>query len=574
MARARTLPHHDRLVNSTGTTPDVILSVNVTRTPVLRLAATALLCATTLPAQSSGPSISFRDVVSAAGLHFVLENHPTARKHMIETMPGGVATLDYDNDGRTDIYFTNGAAIPAMAKSEPKYFNRLFRNEEGMKFRDVTAEAGVAGAGYSMGVAAADYDNDGRTDLFVAGVHRSLLYHNLGNGRFEEVSARAGMTGDHWAVAAGWFDYDNDGRLDLFVVHYAKWSPAFDRYCGDADRKIRVYCHPKYFEPVPNRLYRNRGDGAFTDVTARSGIGAHAGRGMSVGFADYDNDGGMDAFVTNDNLPNFLFRNRGDGTFAEVALEAGVALLDHGKPVASMGVDFRDYDNDGFADLNITALTGETFPLFRNLGKGFFRDATYASRLGPLTTARSGWGNGFFDFDNDGFKDLFTANSHVNDRIEMFEATTYKQPNSVFRNLGNGSFAEVPAGLSVARAHRGAAFADFNQDGKVDIVVTALGEPAQLWENTSPGGNHWLILRLAGSRGNRDGIGARVRLGSQHNLMTSAVSYASSTHFGVHFGLGAQTTIDRLEIHWPSGAVQILRDVSADRVLAVREPAP
>jgi len=433
----------------------------------------------------------------------------------------------------------------------------------------------VAGAGYSMGAAAADYNNDGCTDLFVAGVYRNTLYRNLGNGKFEDVTKEAGIKSDKWSVAAGWFDYDNDGWLDLFVVNYAHWTPDFDRFCGDHDRNLRVYCHPKYFEGLSNTLYRNRRDGTFEDVTAKAGIGAHIGRGMSVAFADYDNDGLMDVFVTNDNMPNFLFRNRGDGTFEEVGLQAGVALTNNGLPVASMGADFRDYDNDGLPDLSITALAGETFPLFRNMGKGLFQDATHQSRLATLTTTRSGWSNGFFDFNNDGWKDLFTANSDVNDLIDLFQSIHYKQPNSLFGNLGNGTFEDVSAeaGFTLARAHRGSAFADFDNDGKIDVVVSALGEPAELWQNISPEVNHWLILKLIGSRSNRDGIGAKIQLGNQSNHMTTAVGYASSSSAGVHFGTGKLEKIDRIEIRWPSGVVQVLRTIRTNQVLEVHEPS-
>src|SRR6266404_1896245 len=504
--------------------------------------------------------IRFREVAQHAGLDYVLQNNPTPRKHMIETMPGGVAAFDYNNDGRADIFFTNGAAIPSLEKDSPKFFNRLFRNDGGMKFTDVTSEAGVAGGGYSMGAAAADYNNDGYTDLFVAGVYRNILYRNLGNGKFEDVTKEAGIKSDKWSVAAGWFDYDNDGWLDLFVVNYAHWTPDFDRFCGDRDRNLRVYCHPKYFEGLANTLYRNRRDGTFEDVTVKAGLAGHIGRGMSVAFADYDNDGLMDVFVTNDNMPNFLFHNQGDGTFKEVALEAGVALTNYGLPVASMGVDFRDYDNDGLPDLNITALAGETFPLFKNLGKGLFQDATNPSRLATLTTARSGWSNGFFDFNN---------------LIDLFQSTHYKQPNSLLANLRDGTFQDVSAeaGFALSRAHRGSAFADFNNDGRIDIAVSALGEPAELWQNISPEVNHWLVLKLIGTRSNRDGIGAIIRVGNQSNHVTTAVGYASSSPSAVHFGTGKLEKIEQIEIRWPSGIVQVLRNVVANQVLEVHEPS-
>lgn len=492
---------------------------------------------------------------------------------MIETMPGGIAVLDYDGDGRPDIYFTNGAAIPSLEKSGPKYWNRLYRNEGGLKFRDVTEEAGVAGAGYSMGAAAADFDNDGRTDLFVAGVNRNTLYRNLGNGKFEDVTQKAGIASGTWAVAAGWFDYDRDGKLDLWIVHYAKWSTSFDRYCGDASRNLRIYCHPKYFEGLAGTLYRNRGDGTFEDVSDRAGIAKFPGRGMSVAFADYDQDGWLDAFVTNDNMPNFLFHNRGNGTFEEVALDAGVALRDAGKPVASMGAEFKDYDNDGLPDIFVTALAGETFPVFRNLGKGAFTDATYATKIGAGSVKHSGWGLGLFDFNNDGWKDLFTANSHVNDRVEMTEAAVYREKDTVFANNG-GTFTDVSAasGLDAVKAHRGAAFADFDGDGRIDAVVSSLGEPAELWHNVSPSAGHWIALRLTGTKSNRDGIGARVRIGNQMSEMTATVGYASSAAVPLHFGLGAATVVPKIEIRWPTGRTQILTNLKADQIVSAQEP--
>ncbi|PYV23132.1 MAG: hypothetical protein DMG24_14775, partial [Acidobacteria bacterium] len=500
---------------------DLVQALSLARyEPARRLLAQVRAGGVGMPPARSAPMpspapIRFRDVARNAGLRFILENHPTPQKHLIETMPGGVAAFDYNNDGLPDIYFTNGASVPSLEK-DARYWNRLYRNDGGMKFTDVTDEAGLAAAGYSMGVAAADYDNDGYVDLFVAGVNHNILYRNTGHGKFEDVTTRAGLRSEGWSVAAGWFDYDNDGFLDLFVVNYVEWSPGLDPFCGGPTGTFRIYCHPSAYRGTSNRLYHNRGDGTFEDVSERAGIAAHAGKGMSAAFADYDGDGFPDIFVTNDSLPNFLFHNHGDGTFEEVALPAGVGLTDNGRPVSSMGVDFRDYDNDGLPDLIVTALARETFPLFRNEGKGFFRDATYPSRLGLASANRSGWSVGMFDFNNDGWKDVFSANAHVTDNIESFSADRYQQPNSVFANLGNGQFADVSADagpdFQTPRAHRGAAFADFNRDGKIDVVVSSLGGPAELWENVSPESNHWMTLRLEGTRSNRDGIGARIRI--------------------------------------------------------------
>jgi enediyne biosynthesis protein E4 len=526
--------------------------------------------------------IVFEEVAREAGLHFVLDHSPTPRKHLIETVPGGVAVFDYDGDGRLDVFFTNGASVPTLEKG-PSHANRLFRNEGGLRFKDVTDAAGLRGAGYGVGAAIADYDNDGDQDLFVGGVHRQFLYRNTA-GRFEDVSAAAGVASTQWVVGGGWFDYDDDGWLDLLAVNYTTWTPEFDRFCGDSARGIRVYCHPKWFPPVPLSLYRNRADGTFEDVSVRSGITGVKGRGMAVAIADVDQDGFSDVYVTNDKLPSFLFRNRGDGTFVETGLLAGVALPQHGQDISAMGADFRDYDNDGLPDVHVTALAGESFPLFRNLGKALFQDATHRARLAPLVAMRSGWANGLFDFDNDGWKDLFTANSHVNDEIERFEANTYRLTNSVFRNAGDGTFTDqsAPSGLAAgeARAHRGAGFGDLDGDGRVDVVVSSLGAPAELWWNRSPAAGHWLGVKLLGTKSNRDGIGAVVKIAAaadprwtrQFNAMTTAVGYGSSSAGPVHFGTGAATTVDTLEVTWPSGAVQVLKDVKVDQVVSVTEP--
>jgi hypothetical protein len=533
------------------------------------------VCAIVLCAFSTVPtsSICFHDIAKDAGLRFTLENNPTPEKHMIETMPGGVAVFDYDGDGRPDIFFTNGASVPSLKKNDPKFYNRLFRNEGAMKFRDVSAEAGLAGEGYSMGAAAGDFDNDGKPDLFVTGVYHNTLYRNLGGGKFEDVTAKSGIKSNEWSVAAGWFDFDNDGLLDLLVVNYGSWSADKEHYCGDQTRNLRIYCHPKYYDARPNQLYRNRGDGTFEDVSEKSGIAAHHGRGMGVAFADYDHDGKLDAFVTNDNMPNFLFHNLGAGKFEEIALVAGAALLDNGKPVASMGTEFADYNNDGWPDIIVVALNRETFPLFQNDKHGGFKDATYASKLASLTMDRGGWGPVLADFDNDGWKDLFTSNAHVNDIVERFEPATFKQANSTFVNLRNGQFGESPCEALKAsvRAHRGVAAADFDGDGKLDVVVSALGEPAELWKNVSPGANHWLLLKLKGVKSNRDGIGAVVRVGDQTYEMSASTGYASSNLTGIHIGLGGADRVSSMEVRWSSGAVQVLKDIAADHMLTIQE---
>ena len=344
-----------------------------------------------------------------------------------------------------------------------------------------------------MGVAAGDFDNDGNVDLFVTGVYHNTLYRNLGNGKFQDVTAKSGIQSNEWSVAAGFLDFDNDGKLDLLVANYGAWSAATERYCGDATRQLRIYCHPKYYEPRPNQLYRNRGDGTFEDVSAKSGIIAHRGRGMGIAIADYDRDGLMDAFVTNDNLPNFLFHNKGGGKFEEVGLTAGAALLDNGKPIASMGTHFRDYDNDGWPDIVVVGLTGETFPIFHNQKDGTFRDLTYVSKVASLTNRLSGWGPVWADFDNDGWSDLFTSNSHVNDLVERFEATTYKQANTVLVNTRDGKFAAFGCiDLSArVRAHRGNAAAAQSAQAATEGVADAAANRGQHgarreWQHVEP----------------------------------------------------------------------------------------
>jgi hypothetical protein len=499
-------------------------------------------------------------------------------------MLAGVALFDYDNDGLLDIYIVNGASLPSMDKSDPKYWNRLYHNDGAGRFTDVTAKAGVRGEGYGMGVAAADYDNDGNVDFFVAGVNRNQLFHNNGDGTFTDVTAKAGVGGTDgklgktWSISAGWFDYDNDGLLDLMVINYVRWS--IDREPACKSGSIRTYCSPDSYEGEPNMLFHNNGDGTFTDVSASSGIGGLIGKGMGVAFADYDGDGWTDAFVSNDTYRNFLFHNDGRGKFQEVGILAGVAYNDNGKSIAGMGADFRDIDNDGRPDIFVVGMVNDTFPVFRNTGKGFL-DVTATSGVARATVGRTAWGNGIADFDNDGYKDLFAACASILDNSEEIDHLPSKLPNLVLRNLGNGKFDNVSgdagASFQAPGAHRGVAIGDLDNDGRLDVVVTNLKAAPEVFLNRSPGSNHWILLRLVGTKSNRDGLGAKVMLAAaggppQYNHATTSAGLSASSDRRVHFGLGAATRIERIEITWPGGRRQTLANVGVDQILTVREP--
>ncbi len=489
-------------------------------------------------------------------------------------MVAGVAVFDFDGDGYPDVFFANGALQPSLEKVDSEYYNRLYRNRGDLTFEDVTQKAGLRGEGFNIGVAAADYDNDAFPDLYVTGARRNYLYRNRGDGTFEDVTMKAGVENrGRWAVAAGWFDYDNDGRLDLFVVNYVKWDPDREPFCGDPRGGYRTYCHPRFYEGLPNTLYHNNGDGTFTDVSERAGIGAHIGKGMGVAFSDFDGDARTDAFVANDTVPNFLFRNEGDGTFREVAFQAGVAMNDDGRALSSMGADFRDVDNDGLPDLFVSALANETFPYYRNRGRGLFEDNTYRSRIGAISMPLSGWSNGIADFDNDGRKDLFVAAGDVQDNTELFSSRKSRLPNILLMNRG-ATFESIEVGEP--GMHRGAAFGDFDRDGRVDVVVSVIGGRAELFRNSMGEGRHWIVLRLTGTSSNRDALGARIHIvtasGEQWNHVTQSVGYACSSDPAVHFGLGKDTEVRRIEIQWPSGKLQRVDDVKADQYLAIKEP--
>ena len=535
-----------------------------------------------VPAPSS--PIRFEDAGAASKIDFTLRNSVSTQHYSIETMLGGVAAFDYNNDGLLDLFFTNGAAIPSLEKSDPRFSNRLFRNNGDGTFTDVTDQAGLRGAGYSMGVAAGDYDNDGYVDLYITGVNRNQLFHNNGDGTFTDVTAKAGVAGlvpklgKAWSVAAGWFDYNNDGLLDLFVVNYLNYDIKTARLCPA--NGIPAYCSPNEFQGTPNILYRNNGDGTFTDVSIPSGIAQYIGKGMGLALADYDGDGFVDIFISNDTYQNFLLHNKGDGTFSDAAMLAGVQYNESGKNMAGMGADFRDIDNDGRPDIFETAMFGDSFQLYHNAGNGQFQDVSGESGITRSTSRLTGWGVGIFDFDNDGQKDIFTANGEILDNSMEILHRPSPLPNALFRNLGNLAFEDVSARAGDAftrpAAHRGAAFGDFNNDGKIDIAVSVINGPAQLFINRSETHNHWILLKLVGTKSNRDGLGARIKLatplGTQYNQATTAVGYNSSSDKRVHFGLGSANTIDKIEVSWPSGTHQILTNVKPDQVLTITEP--
>jgi enediyne biosynthesis protein E4 len=529
---------------------------------------------------SADSAVLFEDSIDESNIHFVLKNSVSPQRYSIETMTGGVAVFDCNNDGWLDIFFTNGANIPSLEKSDPGFYNRLFRNNGDGTFTDVTEAAGLSGAGYSMGVAAGDYDNDGFVDLYVAGFNRNQLFHNNGDGTFTDVTETAGVSGvtqqgKAWSVAAGWFDYNNDGLLDLFVVNYLDYALASAHICRSGN--IVDYCSPNEYRGIPNILYRNNGDGTFTDVSRQSGISRYPGKGMGIAFADCDNDGFTDIFVSNDSFPNYLLHNNGDGTFTDVALEAGVAYNERGKTVAGMGTDFRDIDNDGRPDIFHTAMYGDSFPLYRNLGNGQFEDVTEMTGMAAMTARFTGWGAGIFDFDNDGNKDIFAAGSAILDNSMEVNHKPYPLPNWLYRNLGGMKFRDVSAqaGTAFSRpaAHRGAAFGDLDNDGRIDIAVTVLNGKPQLLMNRSPDHNHWIILKLVGVTDNRDGLGTKVKImtanGAQYNHATTAVGYNSSSDKRVYFGLGSATSVGRIELAWPTGVKQVLTNIAADQVLTI-----
>lgn len=536
---------------------------------------------------ASSPAIypAFTDISAKCGIHFISIAAHTSRKYLIETMGSGVALFDYDNDGRLDIFAVNGApvsdpmpkdAIPQ--KNAPATWNRLYHQEPDGRFQDVTEQAGLQGSGYGMGAAVGDYDNDGYEDLYVTAYGGNKLYHNNGNGTFTDVTAQAGVGGSGWSTSAAWVDLDNDGKLDLIVLRYLDWDFA-DIYCGEHTEAGRSYCHPDTFKAVKPLVYHNDGNGHFTEVADRIGISS-PGKGLGIAIADYDRDGHIDVFVANDSMLEFLYHNKGNGTFEEVGLMTQVAVDEDGKTYAGMGTDFADFDNDGYPDLVVDDLANQKYALYRNAHDGTFTYASQSAGLARASMLHSGWGLRFFDYDNDGWKDLVIAQGHDLDNIQKtFPQLRYREPMLLLHNDGHqfeDISAKAGAPFQQAWVARGLATGDIDNDGRVDFVVSTNGGPLYVIHNDTAPRNHWLSLNLVGRRSNRDGIGAVVKLttpqGSQFATVTTASSYLSSSDKRVHFGLGASSAATSIEVSWPSGEHQTLKDVRGDQIVIVTEP--
>ena len=559
------------------------------RSFLLRLLATipaVKRLAGTLPTQATPPL--FEDVTARSGIRFKHAASRTSQKYLPESMGAGVAMFDYDNDGWLDLFFVNGARIPdpmprgaSPDKSDPRFWNRLYRNNHDGTFRDVTEAAGLEGRLYGMGVATGDYDNDGNVDLLVTNLGGNILYHNNGDGTFTDVTAKAGVGGSGWCTGACFVDYDRDGRLDLIVTRYLEWDFSSNVFCGEHKPGYRAYCHPDQFNAISYLVFHNNGDGTFTDVSKKCGLAGSPGKALGVAINDFDADGWPDVFVANDSVAEQLFHNNHDGTFSEVALLAGLAYDQNGRAFAGMGADFGDYQNNGWPAVFVNALANQQYKLFRN-GKGKFEDVTDAIGLGALTISHSGWGAKWIDFDNDGWLDLFVAQGHVMDNIELTEPRLhYREPALLLKNEQNG-FRNVSAqggpALMVPMAARGAAFGDLDNDGFVDVAINSNDSSALILRNSGKSGNHWLTLQLIGSASNRDAIGSKIRLIADRALqqtafVSTAGSYISASDKRAHFGLGSSNKVQLIEITWPSGIMQRLESVAADQILTVREPS-
>ncbi len=558
--------------------------------------AAALLALTaTAVAQSpgpTGPAGKFVDTAIKSGITFKGVASHTSQKYLLETMGSGVAVFDYDNDGLLDIFFVNGAPLTdptpkgtVPQKSGPEDWNRLYHQKKDGTFEDVTEKSGLKGVGYGMGVAVGDYDNDGFEDLYVTAYGGNRLYHNNGNGTFTDVTEKSGTggpttPGQTWSTSAAWVDLDNDGKLDLIVLRYVVWD-FDDVWCGEHREGYRSYCHPDIFPAISALVYHNDGNGHFTEVAQKIGM-ATPGKGLGLAINDFDRDGKIDVAVANDSMLEFLFHNKGDGTFEETGLTAEIAVDADGRTYAGMGIDFQDYDNDGLPDLVITNLANQKYALYHNNGDGSFTYSTYTSGMASMTLLHSGWGVQFLDYDNDGFKDLLISQGHDLDTVELnYPQLRYKEPMLLAHNTGKGTFADVSKESGIVFKQpwvgRGLAVGDLDNDGRLDAVVSTNGGPAHILHNETVTSNHWLILNLIGHKSNRDGIGAEIKVttthGSQYRTVSTAGSYLSSNDKRAHFGLGSDAVASSIEIRWPSGMVQKLINIHADQILKVDEAA-
>ncbi len=521
----------------------------------------------------------FTNIAAKSKFTYRSNNNYTGRKYFPQPICGGVGILDYDQDGKMDIFFTNGAKFPELKKVDPSYYNCLLHNRGDGTFEDVTRKAGLAGEdlGFSFGVAVGDYDNDGYPDLFICNAGRNTLYHNNHDGTFTDVTQISGIGGkppNTLSMGAAWFDYDNDGLLDLIVSNYTVWTPETDIRCGRDN--IDSYCNPRRYVSVSDRLYHNLGNGKFADVTEQSGIGKELGKGMGIGIADFNQDGWLDVFVANDTERNFLFLNQGNGTFKEVGLQYGVAYNEDGRTVSAMGSDVKDYDNDGWVDIFYNNLIGQIWALFHNQQGRVFHYVSNPSQIARLSESTAGWSAGFIDYNNDGWKDLYSANGDIDNLLP-----NARQHDTMFENVNGKTFQDVSREMGqdflFQGFQRGSAFADLNNDGFQDIVVTSLNEPPRILMNSADNGNHWLLLDLRGTVSARDAIGANVKVTTPsgrtlYNHVSVSVGFLSSSDRRVHFGLGSETTAETVEIHWPRGAAQTLKNVAADRILKIEEP--
>jgi enediyne biosynthesis protein E4 len=538
------------------------------------------------PAPATPPI--FEDVTAKSGIRFKHETSRTSQKYLPESMGAGVAMFDYDNDGWLDLFFVNGAKLqdpmPRGAspdKSDARYWNRLYHNNRDGTFTDVTDKAGLQGRLYGMGVATGDYDNDGNVDLLVTNLGGNILYHNNGDGTFTDVTAKAGVGGSGWCTGACFVDYDRDGQLDLIVTRYVEWDFSSDIYCGEHKPGYRAYCHPDQFNAITHLVFHNNGDGTFTDVSKKCGIERSPGKGLGVAIDDFDGDGWPDIFVANDSVAEQLFRNNHDGTFTEVALLSGLAYDQNGHAFAGMGADFGDYKNSGWPSVFVNALANQKYKVFRN-DKGTFDDVTDSIGLGASTMSHSGWGAKWIDYDNDGWLDLFIAQGHVMDNIQLTEPTLrYLEPPLLLKNE-QGRFSDVSQQggpvFTTSMAARGAAFGDLDNDGFLEVAINCNDGRAIILHNRGDNENHWLMLNLIGTSSNRDAIGSKIRLVTQNGqqqtrFVSRAGSYISASDKRAHFGLGSSKKVELIEITWPRGIVQRLESVNVDQILTVKEPS-